>query len=140
MKDKEKQISKNKEINNLANTLYNRQHKYDLSNPFEVAKCVIDLGYRKLPEGARVFIPTDEQYIVLSKEEYEILTKDIEHPTDEVLKKLIVGKNMLVEKAIEDTRKETAEKILKWFRENYDGNMFFINIFFKEQFGVEIKE
>ena len=52
----------------------------------------------------------DKDIVVLSMEEYEILTKDIEHPTDEVLKKLVVGKNILTEQVIEKTRKETAEK------------------------------
>ena len=65
MKDKEKQISKNKEINDLANTLYNRQDKYDLSNPFEVAKCVIDLGYLKI----------DKDSVVLTREELQELKK-----------------------------------------------------------------
>ena len=44
------------------------------------------------------------------------------------------------DKGYQDGRKETAEKILKWFKENYSGSMLFINSFFKEQFGVEIEE
>ena len=57
MTDKEKQID------SLANALYNKQDEFDMSNPFEVANCVINLGYRKIPEGS----------VVLSKEEYQEL-------------------------------------------------------------------
>ena len=38
-----------------------------------VSKILAQLNYRKLPKDARVFIPTDEQYIMLSKEEYKKL-------------------------------------------------------------------
>lgn len=49
--DKEKQIdviSIHNEKIDLANALYLKQDEFDLSNPFEVANCVINLGYRKI--------------------------------------------------------------------------------------------
>ena len=113
MKDKEKQI------NDLANTLYNRQHTYDLSNPFEVAKCVIDLGYRKLPKDARVFIPTDEQYIMLSREEYQ---KDFSSQFN---------------KGYKYGSKETAEKI---YQQLQGHGTTYVKKWIEKEFGLEIKE
>ena len=81
MKDKEKQI------NDLGNTLYNRQDKYDLGNPFEVAKCVIDLGYKKI----------DKDSVVLTKEEL----KEVKNIEKTYYKKVVIPQE----------RKETAEKI-----------------------------
>ena len=49
----------------LANALYNVQDNYDLSNPFEVAKAVIELGYRKKDKGE----------VTIKKEEYDELKK-----------------------------------------------------------------
>lgn len=63
--DKEKQIdivSKYHQKENLANTLYLKQDEFDLSNPFEVANCVINLGYRKI----------NDNEVVIRKDNYEI--------------------------------------------------------------------
>lgn len=35
-------------IEELAHNLYCKQDEYNMSNPFEIAKCVIDLGYHKI--------------------------------------------------------------------------------------------
>ena len=103
MKDKEKQIEEMAKLIDdrilEANAWIGSMNK---GEGYWIAQELVKHYQPKLPKDS----------VVLSREEYEILTKDIEHPTDEVLKKLIVGKNMLVEKAIEDTRKEMAEKIL----------------------------
>ena len=40
-----------KQIEELGNALYCKQDKCNMSNPFEVAKVVIDLGYRKINES-----------------------------------------------------------------------------------------
>ena len=58
---------------------------------------------------------------------------------EELIKALQYDRNQY-DIGFDDGEKSAAEKILKWFRETYDGNMFFINVFFKEQFGVDIKE
>lgn len=50
-------------IEELGNTLYCKQDKFDLSNPFEVAKAVVEEGYRKILEGA----------VVITRGEYERL-------------------------------------------------------------------
>ena len=47
-------------IEELGHTLYCKQDKFDLSNPFEVAKAVVEEGYYKVPKGA----------VVLTKEEF----------------------------------------------------------------------
>lgn len=107
--NKEKQIdivSRYHAKNDLANALYQRQDEFDLSNPFEVAKAVINLGYRKIKENEVViskdnyetykqvlsewsimqqekfnFNKPNENEVVISKEEYELLIKNkgIEH-------------------------------------------------------------
>ena len=74
MKDKEKQIES--KVLTLGNELYCKQDEFDMSNPYEVAEAVIDLGYRKLPENARVFIP-DGQMVLLTREEHESLIKQV---------------------------------------------------------------
>ena len=38
-----------------------------------IAKDIYNAGYRKIPEGAVVFIPTEEKYAILSQKEYERL-------------------------------------------------------------------
>ena len=48
-------------IEELGNALYCKQDKFDLSNPFEVAKAVVEEGYRKIHKGA----------VVLTKEEFD---------------------------------------------------------------------
>lgn len=121
--------------NDLANALYQRQDDFDISNPFEVANCVINLGYRKI----------NENEVVISKEEYEELInlqqthakdltnaiqsyeekkadlkleynnhiKNLEKIIDRQSKDLNSQANRLIDlkEKIEQARKETAEKI-----------------------------
>jgi hypothetical protein len=37
----------------------------------DIAKGLVNAGYRKIPEGAVVFIPTEEKYVILSQKEYK---------------------------------------------------------------------
>jgi hypothetical protein len=129
MKDKEKQIIINEMRDDVGGAF--------LSVEVDTIEKLYDKGYRKLPEDS----------VVLSNEEYDCL-KRIEKSYDPFWFCSFGGCEGVC-KECKDTcemsifvkeRKETAEKILKWFKENYEGSMFFINIFFKEQFGVEIKE
>jgi hypothetical protein len=68
------------------------------------AKTLYNAGYRKIPKDARVFIPTEEQYIMLSREEYERITKGL--VTEQRAKEIAQEYFGIV-------RKETAEKILE---------------------------
>lgn len=52
-------------IEELGHTLYCKQDKFDLSNPFEVAKAVIEEGCIKITEGAIVI---DKDYLNLLKQ------------------------------------------------------------------------
>ena len=101
--DKEKQIdivSKYHQKENLANTLYLKQDEFDLSNPFEVANCVINLGYRKI----------NENEVVISKEEYRTLKlKRKNAMAMETARKVCEH----IENDNKKIRKETAEKIFK---------------------------
>lgn len=153
MKDKEKQIEEMAKV--IDDRLIEARGYLGSMNRGE--------GYwiaQKLVEHYQPKLPKDS--VVLSREEYEILTKDIEHPTDEVLKKLVVGKNILTEQVIEKTSKETAEKIIlpeietiktirdncilpePKYREGYvdccNTILFYLKNNLAKQFGVEIKE
>ena len=72
-------------IEELGNTLYCKQDKFDLSNPFEVAKAVVEEGYRKIPEGA----------VVLTREENEkwidFLELNIKKARKETARELLDG-------------------------------------------------
>ena len=130
-------------IEEMAHTLYCKQDKFDLSNPFEVAKAVVEEGYRKTPKEA----------VVLTREEF-----------DEI--KQYQGYIPELKKAFDKIRKETAREILDYLKarnestehifqkcasklvgEDYrtartdyqrDLEMFFNEI--AEQYGVEVKE
>jgi hypothetical protein len=53
-------------IEELAHTLYCKQDKFDLSNPFEVAKAVVEEGYSKIPKEAIIQVP--EKFCFQDKE------------------------------------------------------------------------
>ena len=81
-------------IEELGHTLYCKQDKFDLSNPFEVAKAVVEEGYYKVPEGAAV------------------LTED----TAEDVANMILNSSQLKEtmdRLIKDWQKETAMEFVK---------------------------
>ena len=126
MKDKEKQIEEMaKEIFNTCAWRFGRPNDYkEIFN--DIAEDLTKLNYRKLPKGAKVFIPTDEQYIMLSREEYKRLLDNAIRVDIEYL-----------EQQLAKLRKETAEKILEEGR-------YCMPIRLKEwiikQVGVEIKE
>ena len=105
-------------------------------NSYENAKTYVKQGYRKLPKGAKVFIPTDEQYIMLSKEEFVEFEKKKEY--------LLCKEYGLIryDKEIkQQASKETAEKI-------YEGLIYIVDALMlddikemiKTEIGVEIKE
>lgn len=50
-------------IKELGHTLYCKQDKFDLSNPFEVAKAVVEEGYYKVPKGAVVLTEDNSEDI-----------------------------------------------------------------------------
>jgi hypothetical protein len=91
------------------------QHLY-IEQKEEIAKELLNAGYRKIPEGS----------VVLSKEEYEKLCHLAYFGYEDVK---------------EQARKETAMEILKWL---VDTGMINIapdttKMYFKEQFGVEVE-
>ena len=73
MDEKQKQIEvlpNHSEISDIANSLYNMQDRFDLTNPYEVGYAIINmLGYRKIPENAVVL--TKEEKSKLLHEMYE---------------------------------------------------------------------
>lgn len=85
---------------------------------------------KKLKKVIKKLFPKDS--VVLSREEYEALKKQIEYWEYETK----VARQDLFEE-----RKETAEKILKWLKEHYDGvGWVLVETYFKEQFNVKIKD
>lgn len=107
-----------------------------------IAEYLTKLGYRKLPENARVILDSkDQQYVVLSKEEYDNLKLEIQQAHH---KGVQAGFDMtkFKEHSIErKASKETVEKILKFLKEHLSCMGFsIVKAYFKEQFGVEIKE
>ena len=79
-----------------------------------IATHLVNLDYRKLPKDARVFIPTDEQYVLLSKEEYEDLQvgKDFDYGYHEGYKNTEAYYENF---KLPEERKETATTIINWF-------------------------
>ena len=88
--------------------------------------------YKQIEELARVFIPTDEQYIMLSREEYEkLLARPLKAMGDFVISKIKNKDYELVKKenydklchlayfgyddVKEQSRKETTEDVIKKF-------------------------
>ena len=91
----------------------------------EIARVLINLDYCKIPEGSVVL--TEMQYNALLSKQSTVIS------IDEQLKKEF-------EYELKQARKETAEKTIKWFKENSvcipsDED---INEFAK-QFGVEVE-
>ena len=102
-----------KQIEELANSLYNTQDEFDVSNPYEAACFIINkLGYRKIPEGA----------VVLTRERYEELEKAVDSVQVAVssftrLETIYKIKCKELELAEEKARKETAEKFAERAKE-----------------------
>ena len=126
MKDKEmieemaKVIKSANEINCIR-TCDNCNYYNDDSKciSFGQAIALYEQGYRKLPKDS----------VVLSRERYEYLTICLEK-FEEIMNDIK-----------KQERKETAEKILKWVKEHYDGvGWKLVETYFKEQFNVEIVE
>jgi hypothetical protein len=119
MTDKEKQIEEMVEVIKAQSAEYNANCDKDCDDcPYgdcvgKLAEELLKVGYRKIPEGS----------VVLSKEEY---AKDFCSQFN---------------KGYERGSKETAREILKWL---VDTGMINIapdttKMYFKEQFGVEVK-
>lgn len=117
--DKEKQfdiVSRYHAKNDLANALYQKQDEFDLSNPFEVANCVINLGYRKI----------NENEVVISKKEWELLQNDLDkHDYGEF------------ESGYSQGSKETAREILERGKYCMPSGL---REWIEKQFGVDIGE
>ena len=140
MKDKEKQIE---EIWQVI------IEKIDITF-WDTAKRLYRAGYRKLPKDAKVFIPTDEQYVLLSKEELE-KERELNRQID---RDFIVSEfNCQVKTAIDQARKETVEKFIVEMKASETLSSLLDagwETFYKmicndmyelaKQFGVEIKE
>lgn len=133
MKDKEKQIeemAKDLEKMEFFGT-DNFERKLSSLCLLIIATKLYEQGYCKLPKDARVFIPTDEQYIMLSREELKNLSE-------------------LKKETLDLKGKETAEKIFsRLFEEHSDFKETDIVVIWQvkdvlrkiaKQFGVEIKE
>lgn len=83
MKDKEKQIEVNKiielikSLNIVCDNNDCEKCPCSVKNKFcteeRVARVIIEHYQPRLPENARVFIPTNENYVMLSREEYQDL-------------------------------------------------------------------
>ena len=127
MNDKENQIdivSKYHAKNDLANALYCKQDEFDLSNPFEVANCVINLGYRKI----------NENELVISKEEYRKLKlKRKNAMAIETARKVCEH----IENDNKKIRKETAREILERGKYCMPSGL---REWIIEQFGVDLGE
>ena len=127
MKDKEKQIE---EIQGLLFCNKWEQPFTDCEENIKcmecIAKQIYNAGYRKLPKGAKVFIPTDEKYAILSKEEYE----------------RFCGQTINIAKVKAQSSKETAEKIIQLIKTFCPDKKFIevITRIISERLGVEIKE
>lgn len=137
MEDKKQIEEMAKELKELAkivrNILENRtdiQYIPDLA--FPIAKELLKHYQPKLPENAVVFIPTDEQYALLSKEEYEKLKNGngrLERLYERYPYRVLVGHNSMVfsqnhesvaklfNKIDQEARKETAKEILTCVKE-----------------------
>lgn len=77
------------------------------------------------------WIKPDENSVVLSKEELEAIKKD----------EYRRGKTQQCYDVRKQAENGTAEKILKWLKEHCDFVGFvLVETYFREQFGVEIKE
>jgi hypothetical protein len=131
MKDKEKQIMKlmkDKEFVKIVKLI-------DKVQPFYVETIALQVykHYQpKLPKDARVFIPTDKQYVILSRKEYELLTNDLDK-----------GNYGDFESGFSQGSKETAEKILKDIITKLSNNVAIEKYWEFEDFeysGEEIKE
>ena len=122
MKDKEKQIE---DLTAIINSFNIKTYE----NAKRVAKFLIEeCGYRKIPENARVFIPTDDKYVLLSREEMCEL-------------KCQAGEDF--NKAYDLGSKKTAEKIYNFAQYffTWDEEGFVRRLAeYIEQFGVEIME
>ena len=116
--NKEQTELKKAMIEELGHALYCKQDKFVLSNPFDVAKAVVEEGYRKIPEGA----------VVLTREENE---KWLD----------------FLELNIKKARKETAREFVKALKKKLYTNNYCQEIVTEEhideiakQFGVEVEE
>lgn len=146
-------MDKQKKIEEIADALYNSQYEYDLSNPFEVAKIIINAGYRKIPENAVVL--TETEYNDLLSDEVKTIERDIAEywATEEVatvakeLHKegyrkiddhaiLVLRKAKCLEQKI---RKETAEKLLNKVDYESNGQTKAITDLLRKEYGVETK-
>lgn len=107
------------------------------------ATALYNAGYRKIPENAVVFIPTEEKHAILSQEEYSnylILQQNHEWLREEA-KRLQEDNERLYKnlgKFKDSVRKETAREIADWLdnEKGYCGLGYLV----KKQFGVEIEE
>lgn len=84
-------MDKQKQIEEMAKVIFERGIALESidfvykSDHFErIATTLYDAGYRKIPENAVVFIPTEEQYALLSKEEYERIKGFSREEVDEI--------------------------------------------------------
>ena len=131
-------------IEELGNTLYCKQDKFDLSNPFEVAKAVIEEGCIKIPEGA-VVLTREEMENLYTEEEYD---KAYEQAEATILGNIADGGtscHWCIKKHEEKARKETAREILTdlWKERNAIGQLMIFEehlIELAKQFGVEVEE
>ena len=135
-------MGREKQIEEMANALYCKQDEYDISNPFEVAKAVIDLGYQKINEDDIVLSRSEHQHYLA----YKLIEPQIkgcldrERELERRIQELEAGqKNLIsrekaqavecksifalkaqakkdIEQAREETAREITEKLLKDFK------------------------
>ena len=108
-------MDKQKQIDEMAYIIYKYGQTYDdcvEGAEYNLAKYLINAGYRKIPENA----------VVLTREEYDGKSIIVEMSGGHKLK-LSVGKFGEMSKILEEhTRKEMAEKFAERLKEFLDGN------------------
>lgn len=138
-------------IEELGNTLYCKQDKFDLSNPFEVAKAVVEEGYRKIPEGSVVL--TMEEWARLRNLEinyndaynnYLLENNKLNKRVQELeygIAKSMLGCEFLPDCCIEERKRVVSDVVneIKAFVYNNDGLIEKINNIAK-RYGVEVEE
>ena len=110
------------QIEEMANLLYNNQHKIDVTNPFEVAEFLYKANYHRVGEGEVVVIKEDLEDLQASAKAFDKLF---------VLFRVLIASLGVV-------RKETAKEILREVGKVCGDYQWFKNLC--KQYGVEVEE
>lgn len=131
-----------KQIEEIAKAIYDSKVAIDGSDMafglfdeddhfHRIARFLYKQNVRIIPDGAKVFIPNEERYVLLSKEEYKSLCCSIGVPREEV--------DRVVDMVEQEARKETAREILADIDNHGVYSKEWTN-WLRKQYGVEIEE